>query len=81
MTNRQFRIELTQGHFERDGLRSLIKESAVRRSLICVGDRAVKIPLRRAVDESLDAGRICGRSDKKPISPIRDAEGVFVRRT
>lgn len=81
MTNRQFRIELTQCHFQGNGLRSLIEEAAVGRPFVRIGYRAVKISFRRAIDKCLDAGRICGCSDKEPIASIGDTEGIFVRRT
>ena len=81
MTRRQERIEFTQRDFERDGLRRLIEEAAIGRTYVRVGDRPVKVSLRLAVDEGLDAGSICGGADKELISPVRNAEGVFVRRT
>ena len=78
MTARQCRIKFTERYLDLDCLGSLIKGSAIGRSKIGVGDRAVKISLRLAIDECLDAGRSCGRAEKELISPVRNAEGVFV---
>ena len=80
MSRRHRRVELAQQHLDRKSFVSLIEGPAVCRSLIGVGNAAIKISDSRSICECLRAGSIGRSSDKEPVTPIRETKRVFVSR-